>query len=143
MAGFEIAVHDAVRMRQLQRVAEPRHDALDIGDVETLPRRDFVLQARPVQELHHEKRVAGWIDIQVEDRHDVGVPQLRRGTALAHEALADRRHRGVRANDLDGDFVEEEGAPRAIDRAHTARGDDRDNLVAPVQDGARRKHGAI
>ena len=141
--GLEIAVDDAVRVRQLQCVTELRHNPLHVRDVEPPPRRDLVLEARPAQELHYEKRVAGRVDIEVEDGDDVGVPQPRRGAALAHETLADRRHGVIRVDHFYRDFIEQERAPRAVYRSHTAGGDDRDNLVAPVQDLARRKHVAI
>ena len=134
---------DAAAVRQLQRVAERRHDAPDVVHLQPAALGDLVLEAWPVQQLHDEKRRAGRIDVEVEDADDVGMAQACGGAALAHEPVSNRRGRVVGANHLDGDFVAEQDAAGAVDRAHGAGRDEREDLVASVENLTRGEHAAF
>ena len=111
-----------------------RHDAPHVVDRQPAVRANLVLQARAVEQLHHQERVLGLIDVEIEDRDDVRVAEPGAGPALAHESLAGRVAGLVGADDLDGHLVAEQRAAGAVDRAHPAFGERREYLVPAVED---------
>ena len=81
-------MHDAGVMRQLQGTAEGPGNVEHFRHGQLTIQRHALQQARSVQVLHDQERVALGIDVIVEDPDDVRVPELRRGAALAQEAFA-------------------------------------------------------
>src|SRR5262249_41113860 len=98
-------------------------------------------EAAAVQQLHHEERPPFAVEVVIEDRNDIRMPQLRARAALAQEALACAPvARKFRADDLQRDVVAEQAAPRAKDGAHAAFGKQFDDLVPSVQDRSGGEH---
>jgi hypothetical protein len=140
--GLQVAMQDPVVVRELQRAADRQHDRLHVADREGRPLGDLLPQAAAVQELHDEERPAFGVEIEVEDRDDVRVAELRAGAALAQEALARARVAGrLRADDLHGDLVAEQPPPRPEHGAHAAFRERCDHLVPAVEDGPGCEHG--
>ena len=75
------------------------------------------------------------VDVEVEEGDDVGVAQLRTGTAFAQEPLAQLRRRVERrVHHLDGDLVAELQPAGAVDLTHPAWQTERaDDFVAVVE----------
>ncbi len=94
---LQIAMDDPGAVRQVQRGADRGQQMLHRGQVEPIPHLQLLVQARPVQVLHHEVGLPLGIDVEVENRDDVRVAQLRAGAALAQEALAPDRRVGSRS----------------------------------------------
>ena len=69
--------------------------------------------------------------------------QAGAGAAFAEESIARTRPAVLAADDLDRDFVAEQRPPRPIDRAHPPLGQQRQDLVAIVEDLAGGEHGSI
>ena len=130
-------------VRQRQRRADRRHDPLHVLHGQPAALRQFLLQAGPAEQLHHQERALRVVGVVVEDRDDVRMAQLRTGAALADEALERRGTLHIREDHLDRDVVAEKDPPRAIHRAHAALGERREDLVAAVEDLPDRKHGLI
>ena len=98
VGGLQVAVDDARVMGELQRAAQRHGDVEHFVHGQLSVERDALQQARAVEVLHDQERMALRIDVVVEDADDVGVPELRGGAALAQEAFAKRRVvRGARA----------------------------------------------
>ena len=83
--GLEVAMHDAVRMRERKRRPHRVDDAGDGGQGQRsgLQAR---LQVAPFEVLHDEVRTRVGRDVEVEDLDDVGVAKLRHDLGLAAEA---------------------------------------------------------
>jgi hypothetical protein len=82
---LEVAVHDAVRVRDGQR----RRDGVDDAHDRRQRQRSFrepPLQVAALQVLHDEIRTLVGRDVEVEDLDDVGVAQLRHDLGFAAEA---------------------------------------------------------
>ena len=73
------------------------------GQPDTL--RQFILQARPAEQLHHQERALRVVGVVVEDRDDVRMAQLRAGAALADEPFERRGTLHIREDDLDRHVV--------------------------------------
>ena len=121
--GLDVAVHDAVRVRGLQR----RRDLL--GELDGLHRRGRAAgreerrERAPLDVLHHDVlRVA--VGAGVEDAHDVRVVQARRGLRLTAEP---RDESGVAVErveeDLDRDGAVERRVEAPEDLGHPALAD--------------------
>ena len=123
-----------------ERRADRRHDPLHLIDGERTALGQVLLQARPAEQLHHEERPLRIVGVVVEDRDDVRMAELRAGAALANEPLERPRAPVLRQDHLDRDVVAEQDPPRAIDRAHAAFRERREDLVATVEDLANREH---
>ena len=98
---------------------------------------------RAVEELHHQKRMVLIVDVEVENRDDVGMAEAGAGAALAEEPVARARSAVLAADDLDRDLVAEQRPARPIHGTHPTFGQQRQNLVAIVQDLPGREHGSI
>ena len=83
------------------------------------------------------------VHVEVENRDDVGMAQAGAGAALAEEPVARARPAVLAANDLDRDLVAEQRPARPVDRTHPTFGQQRQNLVAIVEDLAGGEHGSI
>jgi len=106
------------------------------GDIDRLSNRqwsacDTHAQGLAIEQLHH--RV--WMAVAVpdlEDRQDIGMRQVRNRVRFSLEPR--ERFRIVRdggRNDLDRDATIQTRMARAIDLAHTARSDQRQDRVWP------------
>ena len=119
---LQVAVNDVARMRQRQRRAHRRQDPLHVleGQPDTL--RQFILQARPAEQFHHQERALRVVGVVVEDRDDVRMAQLRTGAALADEPFERRGTLHIREDHLDRHVVAEKDPARTIHRAHAPLG---------------------
>ena len=87
------------------------------------------LQRFPLQELHDEKRGAGFL-ADVEERADVRMGESRNGARFAVEAFAELRVGGQRLGEhLDRDGAIEARVSAFVHLAHAARADLRGNFV--------------
>jgi hypothetical protein len=140
---LDVAVHHAAGVRVLEPqgrlpgvVAGPRHRQRTLRGDDPVQR-----DARDV--LHdQEVRLAGLLGVV--GGHDVRVGQAGRGPDLLAEAahrLGPAHQRGV--DDLEGDQAVHQAVPRLVDRAHAARAQARQDLVARVvrQGGRDRRRG--
>jgi hypothetical protein len=143
VGGLQVAMDDAVAMGEMERGAQRRHDRLHVVERQSAALADFLLDAAAVQQLHHQERTIGLVGVEVEDRDDVGVAQAGTRPALAHEPLDRTRTGVVGADDLDGDLVAKQQAPRPVDGAHAAFGERGEDLVPAVKDLPDRQHGDI
>ncbi len=132
---LEIAMDDAVRVRDLERVEELREDGHHLGQrrrrvVLVQPRR----QGSPFEVLHHQVKGAA-IGTEVEDAHRVGVVEQRRRVRLVPEAphvVGHRRDGRVHGLDRDRDAEPEvEPLPHL---AHAALTEEALQLVLPRED---------
>jgi hypothetical protein len=121
--GFNIAVHDALLVRDLQRIADLR-DELERHFRRAFARFDRIAQVAPLHELHANKQVVVPGVAAVIDAHDVGVRERGHGIRLALEALLERevvRHvRAALREDLDGDRASQRHLQSLVNRAHAA-----------------------
>ena len=141
VGGLEVAVHDAEVVRKLQGRAERRDNRLHFGEGHPALGGNLLLHGGPVEQLHDQERVVLVVHVEVENRDDVRMAQARAGAALAKETVARTRRAVLAANDLDGDFVAEERPARPVDRTHPPFGEQRQNLVAIVEDLPGGEHG--
>jgi hypothetical protein len=137
---LQIAMDDAEIVRELEGEAERRNDRLDVRQCEPSARGDFVPDGKPVQELHHQKGMVFVVDVEVEDRHDVRMPEPGAGAALAEKALAHAAVRMIAADHLDRDLVAEERAFGTIHGPHAPFGKETENLVAIIEDLSGTEH---
>jgi len=142
---LQVAMDDADAVRQLERAAERRDDAADVLDRHLSGRSQFVLEAASIEQLHDQERMAVRLDVEVENRDDVGMAEPRRGPALTHEAFAGSGYarQAVAEDDLDRDLVAEQRPPCPIHRSHPAFGERSEDFVAAVEDLPGREHGPI
>ena len=86
---LHVAMHHAARMRVVQRLADiAQHPAGGVR-VERAARRDTPRQRFPRHVRHREEHEPVHL-AHGEDRHDVGMRQLRHGPRLAQEPVAIR-----------------------------------------------------
>jgi hypothetical protein len=117
---FEVAVHDAARVRDAQDVEDVVGDPQEFELAHRGPALQAVLQRLAVEELHHEvrraSRRAGGNDVVVEHLHCARVIDAVGGVALAKEPLAHFAvPRQVGVKELDG-------AARAVAMARRVHG---------------------
>ena len=79
---LDVAVHDALLVRVVQRVAELRDDVELVVERERQRRDHPRGEARAAQELHHDVRRGAFFG-ELEDRDDVAVLELGGGARLA------------------------------------------------------------
>ncbi len=140
--GLEIAVDHALGMRERQRFRDLRSDRqrLHAGDgtpIQLFPQRG------PVDHLHRQK-VHVLIGVEVVDRRDVGVVQVREGEGFAPEALAGvvaLEHPG--GQDLERHLALEPRVAGLVDDAHSAFPDLPEDAVMGnlLADQAGHRHG--
>ncbi len=82
---LDVAVDDARRVRELERLAQLAHDAHALLQVEALVRIEEVLELLALDELHDE--VGNFVLLaEVVDLDDVRMVEARHGLRFAHEA---------------------------------------------------------
>jgi hypothetical protein len=87
--GLDVAVHDAVVVRELQRIAQLRHEREHVARGQ-LALQQQVAQVGAVDELHHqEEELAGLAEVV--DADDARVVQHRQRPRFAFEAFGERR----------------------------------------------------
>src|SRR5216110_1747018 len=126
---------DAGTMRPVERVADLDGDPERVGD------GNRSLASQPIGErLAFEKfqdeKIGVAFTPDVEERADVRMLQARNGARFAVESFGK-----VRRQDLDRDGAIEPRIARAIDLAHAAGSERRDDLVRPEAYAGRNVHG--
>ena len=123
VAGLEVAVHHALRVREGQPVEDLLHHRELVLERAQLPLREQLAQVLALEQLHGHVGHAALL-AEVVDRDDVGVVELGRGAGLALEALAGALVLAQLAeHDLDRHVAPEHGVVGAEDLAHGARAD--------------------
>ena len=130
VAGLDVAVHDAARMRILERARQLQGDDHGVAHRQRLLLVQRVGQRRAFDQLHrHVRPVLDLADV-VHD-HDIGVRQAAGGARLAQEAhaavvvLAQRR-----VQEFDGHVAADRGVVRAVHGGHAAAAQARLDAVA-------------
>jgi hypothetical protein len=134
--GLDVAVHQALAVRRLQRPPDLDRVGDGLGDGQRPVAPDAVLQRLALDVLEHDERVP-LVVAGVDDGNDVGVRHLGRGARLAAEPLeldAVLGDRGV--HHLDGDRALQHLVEGAIDRRHPAGADLLFEPEAAVEEGA-------
>ncbi len=138
---LQVAVDDPPRVRGREPLGDLR------GESEQPSRRQGtavqgLAEALPFHELHHDVRDAPFAS-DVVDGDDVRMAERRRRARLELEAAQTLRiRREVLGEDLQRDVAFEPGVTRAVDLAHSARAERRDDLVRTEVEAAR-EHGGI
>ncbi len=128
---LQVAMHDAAGVGELERMTELRNDTRHFGHAQPAG-CDFIRERSAAEQFHHEEGVAVGVEIEVEDRHDIGMPELCARAALTHEPLA-RVLRVAGMDDLDRDLVSKQHAARPKHSAHTTGRNGRHDLVPAVE----------
>ncbi len=125
---LQVAVHDAVVVRGLERFGNPRGDAQRLLDRQR-PLLEHLRQVAPVDQLHRQE--AHPVDlVQPVDRRDVRMVQRGQQLRLALEAgQAHRVGRQPLGQDLDRHRAVEGGVERLPDRTHAPFADLLDQAV--------------
>ncbi len=138
---LQIAMEDALVVRELQRAAQRPDDRLDLLDRQWAAHDDFLPQAASVEQLHDQERPSLGVEVVVEDRDDIRMVELCARAALREEALAGHLIAAdLGAHDLDRHLVAEQPAPCAEHRAHAPFRQRRDDLVPTIKDGPDSQH---
>ena len=117
--GLDVAVHDALLVRELQRLANLRHDGQRLLRRD-LPRLEQLAQAHAVHELHQQVVEAVGL-AEVVHGDDVGVVQPGQRLGFALEALGEAGFGDLlRRQDLQGDDPVELGLAGLVNDAHAA-----------------------
>ena len=119
-------MHDAVRVRVLERAGDLCADRGDLARRERATSAEDVAETLTLDQLHHEVRAVR-VFTRVVDRHHVRVVEARGRPRLVAEALA--RALGRRRRQLHRDPAVEQHVARGEDLAHAA---DSQQLVEPV-----------
>ena len=116
---LHVAVDDALLVRELQRVANLRHDGERLLGLH-LPGADHLAQVYAVHEFHREIIQPAAL-AEVVDGDDVRVAELRERARLASEALDEiRRQRVGGRQDFQRDDAIQIELPRLVHDAHAA-----------------------
>ena len=138
--GLQVAVHDAGRVGFRKTLGDLDSEVEQPLGGKRLARGDQLAQGPALDHLHRD--VGGPVGLtDVVDRQDVGMVESRGGARLLLEALAavGVGGGGLR-QDLDRDVAAEFGVPRAIDLAHPARAQRREDLVRAEAGAGRQAH---
>src|SRR5207253_1610501 len=128
VARLEVAMDDAEAVRGIERAGDVGGDAQRVAQRQR-PARERVGERLPLQVLHDEV-VDAVLMPDVVERADVRMVQPRDRPRLPLETLAQRRARGeLRRQDFDGDVAAEARVAGAIDLAHAAGAERRDDFV--------------
>ncbi len=117
--GLDVAVHDALGVRELERVADLAHDRQRARHVELFAAQELA-QVDALDVLHQQPaaalRAAGVVDAD-----DVGVREARERVGLALEARGEAGFvAGARDEDLERDPAAEGALARLVDGTHAA-----------------------
>src|SRR3569623_123300 len=135
VARLEVAVNDALRVRDLECVAELLPDREHATQRQRPHRFELVRQRVAAQQLHDEVEdaVVGLADVV--DVDDIGLVEPAREPRLAQEAFhRDAVARELGMNDLDRDLAVDRNLVRAIDGDHAAVAELRAERVALIED---------
>ena len=140
VAGLQVAMHDPAPVRLVQRVGDLPADTKRLFEGELAPGQT-VGECLAFQELHDE--VLGLaLTSHVVERADVRVRQLRDRLRLTLQTLARLGRRGQpRGQDLDRDLAAEPRVFGAVDLAHSARAERREDLVRAETGAVSQRHG--
>jgi hypothetical protein len=131
VARLDVAVHDAVLVRERQSRAQLDDDVELLVQRERRLRVHDLLEVPAPEKLHHDERRVLFL-AELVDRHDVAVLQPRDGLRLAMEAVARRGVAGeIDQHQLDRDVALEHLVVRAVQHTHPAPSDALDDVVAP------------
>ena len=135
---LEIAVHDAVRVRERQRGRHRVDDAGDRRPAAAGRRCSRASRSRPCEVLHDEVGTRVGRDVEVEDLDDVGMAKLRHDLGFAAEA---RERvlvlRQLREQQLHRELPGQAGVLGQIDLAHRAAADAAADDIGVAQDDIR------
>jgi len=121
--GLDVAVDDAERVGRLEREREVPQCVRSLEHAQCPVILRAFGECYPVDTGHDEEDDAITL-IDLVDRHDVGMRQLRGRARLTQKTIADLgRLRERRWKHLDGDGPIELGVDRSIDDAHAAASD--------------------
>jgi hypothetical protein len=133
VAGFDVAVDDAVRVRRGQRGADLDRDVDRPHGRQPLALVQQLAQRRAPDVLHHDE-VRAVLHADVVHADDVGVDQPRGGLGLTLEAGQEHGVVVVRAEqDLDRHPPGEQPVVALVDLAHAARAEQAPADVAALQ----------
>lgn len=131
-------------MRAVQGVRERQNNRQRVLDVEGSTIGELLTQAGTVQQLHDEKWLTLLVQIEIQNRNDVGVPELGADAAFAQKAFPDSWIAGhVGPDNLDRHVVAQQTPARPVDGSHAALAERTENLVAAVEDCAWGQHGSM
>ncbi len=145
VARLEIAVHDPLAMRRIDRRGDPREEGDDRGAGQRAGQSEMIGEITAVAVLHGEVGLALFRAAEIEHRHGVGMHQRAGGAGLAAKTReGDRRGEELGVEHLDRHRAIHLLVQRAIDHARTTLADAREKPVAPVekapQSGIGRSH---
>jgi hypothetical protein len=126
---FDIAVHDAVRMRGVERVGNLNRD-LEHGADRRADGRRCADRGLPLQQLHRDE-LGAFVLVDVVNRADVRVVERRRGPRFALEAIrrSTRRGCGRQAGTSARTVRDSRMSSACVDDAHTSGADDFEDAV--------------
>jgi hypothetical protein len=128
VAGLEVAVDHAPRVGGAERVRDRDREAQGLAQAHSLA-RDEGIEGLPGHELHHDE-VDPVRGLDLVDGDDVGVVERGGRAGLVYEAgAAGRIREPIRGEDLDRHLAPESGVGGAVDLAHPARAERRQDLV--------------
>ena len=131
VGGLDVAVHDAVLVREVQPAQHLGHDLELLLHEEGIAGAHDRLQVDPRQQLHRDVGKAAVLP-QLEDGDDVRVLEARRRPRLDLEALPALLVEGAfRGEGLDRDLALQDFVPAAVDHAHPAAPDAAHHRVLP------------
>ena len=137
--GLDVAMHDAVRVRGVERARDLDRERDGLGDRQPPDPADALLQRLALDVFEHDERHAVVL-ARVEHGDDVGVLKLRDRARLAAEALDVLALAADRAGQhLDRDAPLEHGVEGEPDPRRRARADLALEPVATADDGLRRR----
>jgi hypothetical protein len=132
-------MHDAVLVRDLEGLGDLSRDRQRVGERHR-SLRDSIGERLPANELQH-KRVHGAAVVEAVDVADVGVAERGEELRFATEAGEPLAVGGKRLRqNLERDVAIEFGVAGAIDLAHAARANQRDDLVRAERRAGRERH---
>ncbi len=126
--GLDVAVHDALGVRRIQRVCDLNAQIEQQIEVER-PAGDAVLQRGAVQKLHGDERAA-FVLADFVDGADVGMVQRGGGARFAPETFQRLRvldH--IEGQEFQGDEAAQLGVFRFVDDAHSTAAEFFDDAV--------------
>ncbi len=140
-AGFEIPVDDALLVGRLERLGDLTRDRQRLLQGNR-PLLQALGERRTLDQLQYERRRVRSV-LETVDRGDVGMVEGSEDLRFACEAREPVRiEPRQRRENLERDVAVQLGVPRAIDLAHPAGAEQRDDLVVAKPGSSREGHTA-